>query len=843
MEEGELIERLRAGSDLRPEQLAVEAPEGTFSYAQVEALSNAVAHRLRALGAGPHARIGVSLERGARELIALLAVLKCGGAYIPLVPTHPLDRLKLILEDAEPELMIVEPGSPFAEGAGVPCLVLDDLSRVTAGVSTAPLSVPPEPGQLAYLMFTSGSTGRPKGVEVLRSALDNFLASMAHTPGMSPGQRLLAITTTGFDISGLELFLPLWVGGTVVITDAATARDPRLLLQQLQRSRIDLLQATPATWRLLLEAGWSGDRRLKMLCGGEALSQVLADKLLAAGGELWNMFGPTETTIWSTVERILPGYDRITIGRPIDQTQIYVVGSDRAPVPPMVEGELAIGGVGLARGYRGRPELTQARFVDGVDGARLYLTGDLARMLPDGRFEWLGRLDHQVKIRGVRIELGEVEAVLRLLPGVTEVLVVAETADNGDARLVAYWTGPAERRELIAGARRRLPSGMVPSAWVALPSFPLNTNGKIDRHQLPKANSGWASDRPPVRPGNDLEVRVAAAWCQVLGMPEVMADEDFFTLGGTSQLAVQVVLRLERELGTEISLQTFFSAPTVAGLAARLAQSPGDTGPIVVELQNSEATERPLFCLFGIALYQDLARAMAGRRPVIGAHVPVTYAPRRQTRPSIEEIGRRYAELIRKRQSSGPYDLLGLCFGGIVAYEVARQLEAAGEVVGTVTVINAVLPTGVRVHRRKKLLGKVETFLKAADKQRDLELWLQRQKAQVQAQLPILGKLEAFAHQGQEVIELSVDGPEVEQELQAFAATQKRINASLLVVRGTEEHVPSWMEIDPHLGWAGRAARVTVKNIDSDHLGVLREPYVQGIAQALLDPNTAGAYR
>ncbi|MBK6686556.1 MAG: amino acid adenylation domain-containing protein [Deltaproteobacteria bacterium] len=839
MEGGELIRRLGQASTLRPNYPAVEAPEGTYSFLRVEALSNALAHRLRALGAGAHARIGVSLERGARELVALLAVLKCGGAYIPLVPSHPIERLKLIIEDADPELMIVEPGSPLATNVGVPGLVLDDLDRVTAGISTAPIATPLEPDQLAYLMFTSGSTGRPKGVEVRRSALDNFLASMAHTPGMTAEQRLLAITTSGFDISGLELFLPLWVGGTVVIASAATARDPRLLLQQLERDRIDILQATPATWRLLLESGWTGDRRLKMLCGGEALSKVLADKLLAVGGELWNMFGPTETTIWSTVEQIVPGYDRITIGRPIDQTQIQVVGPDHASLPPLVEGELAIGGAGLARGYRGRPELTQARFVAGPNGDRLYLTGDLARMLPDGRCEWLGRLDHQVKIRGVRIELGEIESVLRLLPGVTEVLVVAETADNGDARLVAYWTGPAERRELIAGARRRLPGGMVPSAWVALPAFPLNTNGKIDRHQLPKAGSRWSSDRPPVWPDNDLEVRIAAAWCRVLDMPEVMADEDFFTLGGTSQLAVQVILQLEQELHTEISLQTFFLAPTVAGLAQKLAQAPGDTGPIMVQLQHSEATEHPLFCLFGIALYQDLARALVGRRVVVGAHVPVTYAPHRQARPTIEEISRRYVELVQKRQAHGPYDLLGLCFGGIVAYEVARQLEALGEEVHTVTVINAVLPSGVRVHRGKKLLGKVETFLKAADKQKDLELWLHRQKAQVQAQLPILGKLEAFASRSHEVVELSVDGPEAEQELESFAATDKWIKAALLVVRGTEEHLPSWMEVDADLGWGGRASRVTVKNIDSDHLGVLREPYVQGIAQALLEATPA----
>lgn len=836
----ELIARLGEVVARRADQVAVEAPEGNFTYRQLEALSNQVAHRLRALGAAPHTRVGVSLERGARELVALLGTLKAGAAYVPIVPSHPVERSRLILEDAEPELLIVEPGSGLIGFGGRPCLVLDDLATVTEGISAEPLSTPVVAGQLAYLMFTSGSTGRPKGVEVLRSALDNFLDSMAHTPGLKEHERLLAITTTGFDISGLELFLPLWVGATVVIADVATAKDPRLLRSMLERSRIDVLQATPATWRLLLEAGWPGDPRLRMLCGGEALSTVLADRLLSAGGELWNMFGPTETTIWSTVERILPGYDRITVGRPIDETTVYVVGPDHEPLPPMHEGELAIGGSGLARGYRGRPELTAARFVTRPNGERIYLTGDLARGLPDGRFEWLGRLDHQVKIRGVRIELGEVEAVLRALPGVTEVVVLAQRSESGDARLVAYWTGPAERRELIAAARRGLPAGMVPSAWVALPGFPLNTNGKIDRPNLPAPTEAWRPEGDLVLPRNDLELRVALAWAEVLGFPEVSVDEDFFTLGGTSQLAVQVILRLEKELGVEISLQTFFSAPTVQGLAKSLGDAPAVTGPIAVPLHRGESNERPLFCLFGVALYQDLARAVAGRRPVIGAHVPVTYAPQRQSRPSIEEIGARYVDLIRRHQPHGPYDLLGLCFGGIVAFEAARQLEIQGERVDSVTVINAILPSGIRVRRRKKLLGKVETFLRSEDKQAGLQRWLQRRKAEVQAQIPLLAKLEAFAQGTEaELVELSVDGPEVEQELEAFAATDRRIRGRLLVVRGTEEEIPTWMEVDPALGWAGRAQEIQVHNIASDHLGVLREPYVQSIAEAVLTPARA----
>jgi amino acid adenylation domain-containing protein len=550
----DLVERFSENVARQPQAAAVEAHDGALTYGELDRRSNRLAHHLGALGIGPGSRVAVSMIRGCGELVALLAVAKAGAAYVPLAPSLPLERLQMLVHDAAPDLLLVSSATPLEADDRERTLVLDRLDLDALPVTRPEVAIDPE--DLQYVMFTSGSTGRPKGVEIPRAAFSNFLGSMEHTPGLAADDRLLAVTTTSFDIAGLELFLPLWVGATVVIADLETARDPRLLRRLLEVSAITTMQATPATWRLLLEAGWRGDGKLRILCGGEAMSRALADRLLAAGGELWNMYGPTETTVWSSVQRIRRGDDRITIGRPIDRTRLYVLDVDGRPLPPGAEGEIGIGGRGVARGYRDRPALTRERFIerDGPDPDRIYRTGDLGRELPDGRLEWLGRLDHQVKLRGHRVELGEVESVLRAVTGVSEVLVVAELHESGDPRLVAYWVGEASREALVDAARLRLPAYMRPAGYVPLEAFPMNANGKIDRNALPRATVLTDGETLTRRPRTDEETRIAAIWRDVLGMPDVPVDQDFFTLGGSSVLAIQVVSRIEREMGVEIPL-------------------------------------------------------------------------------------------------------------------------------------------------------------------------------------------------------------------------------------------------------------------------------------------------
>jgi amino acid adenylation domain-containing protein len=849
--EGDLVRRFREVGQLRAEWTAIEAPDGHFTYREVELLSNRLGHQLAAMGVERDRRVAICLPRGAGELISLLATLKAGGAYVPLDSAHPLERLLGIVEDAAPEVLITDHESPLylQSGFSGPVIFIDDIRRTATELDATPLVGAYDPEDLAYILFTSGSTGRPKGVEITRGAFANFLGSMAHTPGLSPSERLLAITTTSFDIAGLELFLPLWVGATVLIADRETARDPRRLRKRLETDTVSVLQATPTTWRLLLEADWRPGPGMRMLCGGEALPPTLAQRLLEGGGELWNMYGPTETTVWSSLERVHPGFDRITVGRPIDRTTMYVLDDALAALPPEHEGELWIGGSGLARGYFRRPDLTAERFIPdphGRPGQRIYRTGDLGRRLVDGRFECLGRIDHQVKIRGFRIELGEIETVLRAVPGVSEALVVADRSNDAEPRLVAYWIGQAEREALAAGAKRKLPQHMVPAAYVHLEAFPLNTNGKIDRKQLPIPTASALARSSFKALANDTETRIAAIWRNVLGLAEVGADQDFFALGGTSVLAARVINHLDEELGVEIPLQAFYELPTVEGIAARVGRRFSPDAPIVVRLRDGAASRPPLWCVFGVTIYQALARAFEGDQPVIGVHVPNRYRPGRERQPTIDEAARRYVDLIRRHQAHGPYHLVGLCFGGIVAHEIARQLEELGETVAIVTIIDSRLPRGEIIDQ----LGRARAYARHAVEQPGqlpgrIAKHLKRQAAglaslrAVRRALDGVRTVAGVGPDGTEPMDLPFDGPEVEAAVARFAAAPRRLRGPLLVVRATREPTPDWAQIAPDHGWGAFAETVVVRDIPAFHLQVLEEPHVNALAQAMAEARGA----
>jgi amino acid adenylation domain-containing protein len=570
-----LVERLEERCSRRPEKVAVIGPDEQLTYGGLCSRVNRLARRLTELGVGPGRCVAVSLPRGAAELTTLLAVLTAGGAYIPLDPAQPRERLRMIVEDAEPDLLVTWRGAPLANArTSWRAVFLEEELPGLSRFDDKPLHVAVSGDDLAYVLFTSGSTGRPKGVEITRRSLDNLLASMEKQPGLSDGDRLLAITTTMFDIAGVELFLPLCVGATVQIADRETAVDSRRLRATLERDPVTVLQATPATWRSLVEIGWSGDGRLRMITGGEALSRDLANQLLDRGGALWNGYGPTETTVYSTFARVERGGE-IVIGNPIDRTQVYVVDSGGHLAPFGVIGELCIGGAGVARGYRGRPDLTEERFVrdrwgGGTD--RIYRTGDLARLHDSGAFECLGRIDHQVKIRGYRIELGEIESVLRRVPGVGDIVVVSRPSAGGDPRLVGYYTGAAEGAALLERARAALPQYMHPSALVRLPALPLNSNGKVDRKALPEPEASQAVERVRVRPRTELEQRLCEIWQRALGIPEVGVTDDFFVLGGESLLAVKVFDAIHKAFGVDLPLSVLFEAPRIEVLARRLTE-------------------------------------------------------------------------------------------------------------------------------------------------------------------------------------------------------------------------------------------------------------------------------
>ncbi|MGA8890604.1 MAG: amino acid adenylation domain-containing protein [Anaeromyxobacteraceae bacterium] len=818
----DLVEQIQAQACRRPAHVAVEARDGCLTYSDLEATTNRLARRLRVLGVGRESRVGVAVPRGARELCALLATLKAGGAYVPVDPGHPVERVRVILEDAAPEVLIAPSDSPLlgAIPPGTKHLPLDDLAAGTAGFADAPMDEPVAPGQLAYILFTSGSTGRPKGVEVLRSGFANFLRSMALEPGLREDDRFLAITTTTFDISGLELFGPLWVGATAVVVDRQTSMDPRLLASALGRERVNIMQATPATWRMLVDAGWSGTRGLRMYCGGEPLSRDLANRLLALGSELWNLYGPTETTVWSTIERINADGARISIGRPIDRTRVYALDPAGGLVPPGVVGELFIGGDGVARGYRGRPDLTAERFLPdpyGPPGERFYRTGDLGRLLEDGRFECLGRTDHQVKVRGFRIELGEIESTLRTVPGVREVVVVAERQGSSDPRLVAYWIGEATREDLYARAREALAPYMVPSAYARLEAFPLTTSGKVDRKALPRADDVAVENAAPVaieRPRNDTEARIATVWASVLRIDSMGIDQDFFALGGTSLLAVQARSLLEREFGLEIPLRAFFESPTIRSIAGQIGSAVDPDEPIVAWLSRKPAGVPPVFCLLGVQLYQDVAEALLGVQPVVGIHVPTRYRPGDSTSIDIEGIARTYVDAIRAIQPDGPYHLAGFCFGGVVAYEVARQFEATGETVAQVAIFDGGLPGGYRT----RLPSRAKEIAREA-----LHAWRRFRGRPLSVADPAQPS-------GTDLVDLDVTSPDLRSAGRRYERTLGRIRARLLVFRALDRPPGARIPVGPDLGWSRFAERVSVCDIPSNHLELVRPPHSATVA-------------
>jgi amino acid adenylation domain-containing protein len=575
---------LEASARSTPDAVAVIAGSVEVDYRTLDASANRLAHLLGRQGVGRGALAAVCLERTANIPMALAAVLKAGAAYVPLDPTHPEERLRYILEDAEVSCLITTSRLlPILGNVTAKIVLLDEIhAQLQQQPAMAP-TVAVQPDDLAYVIYTSGSTGRPKGVEIEHRNVVSFLEAMLRQPGLTSSDRLLAVTTLAFDIAGLEIWLPLSVGATAVIASQTDVLDGARLASLIDAQGITVLQATPASWRLLLASGWAGSRSLKALCGGEALPADLAAALLDRTAELWNMYGPTETTIWSTAGRVSDATETITIGRPIANTQIFVLETSGRLAPAGVIGELCIGGEGVARGYRKRPELTSEKFVSAAlpDGrtVRLYRTGDLARFRSDGSLEVAGRRDFQVKVRGYRVELGEIEAVLMSCPGVTSCVVVAQSFSSDDQRLVAYVTlqdGAALDAEATrATLRRKLPEYMIPALFVVLPALPLTPNNKIDRNALPPPQSqDVRANNPPIVLMTPDQRRVAELWRQVLQVDHVGLSENFFDLGGHSLLLVNLHAGLKQAFATDFPLIELFQRTTVASQAERLSSVP-----------------------------------------------------------------------------------------------------------------------------------------------------------------------------------------------------------------------------------------------------------------------------
>ncbi|WP_371529227.1 amino acid adenylation domain-containing protein [Streptomyces sp. NBC_01283] len=703
-----------------PDATALWQDGEVITYAGLNARANRLARLLVERGAGPETLVALALPRSPQLVVALLAVQKAGAAYLPVDLGHPRERVAAILAEAGPPAVLTTLDDRHRLPEGQMTLCLDDpelcadlAARDERDLTDADRSGPLRPAHPAYAIFTSGSTGAPKGVVVPHRALLNFLTAMGGTFPLGTADRMLAVTTVAFDIHVLELQLPLLTGASVVVADRDAVLDPAALAGLIRRSGATIMQATPTLWHSLLSEQADAVAGLRMLVGGEALPATLAARMRETGAEVTNLYGPTETTVWSTsaaIEGPVQGAPRI--GSPILNTRAYVLDGALRPVLPGVAGELYLAGEGLARGYLDRPALTAGRFVadpHGAPGARMYRTGDLARWTPDGDLEYLGRTDHQVKVRGHRIELGEIETALVADARVARAAVVVREDRPGDKRLVGYVV-PASAAEsapgvdptapdasgglsesLRAHVRDRLPDYMVPSVVVTLSALPLTPNAKLDRKALPAPDvttgrgTGGRAARTP------QEEVLCGLFAEVLGLESVGIDDDFFELGGHSLLATRLVNRVRAELGTATSIRSIFEAPTVAGLSRRLHEA-DDPFATPLRLRAGQRGSTPYFLVHPVV---GIGWCYSGFITRLGRDTPVYALQARglnadeKCAADLPEMAADYVAQIRAVRPKGPYRLAGWSFGGLVAHEIATRLQGEGEEVELLALLDS----------------------------------------------------------------------------------------------------------------------------------------------------------
>ena len=653
---------------------------------------------------GPDTLIGLCVERSLDMAVAMLGILKSGEAYVPLDPDFPADRLDFYVRDSKMPLVVVHQhllGRLPVSGFRAVCLDAD-RSAIDSQPASNPESTS-KPMDLVYVLYTSGSTGRPNGVAVEHRSLCNLLWSFRREPGLGGLDTILSITTLSFDIHTVEIWLPMIVGARSVIATSEDKKDGQRLIDLLDRHRITVMQSTPATWRLLLTVGWKGKPDLKLLTGGEALTTELAQHLLGRGAEVWNVYGPTETTVWSIIHRVTQRDATVFIGRPVLNTQVYVLDPQRRPAPIGCTGEIWIAGVGLSRGYFGRDELTAARFVpDPFAGgdARMYKTGDFGRIHPNGVLECLGRIDHQVKVRGFRIEIKEIERALEEYKGIAEAVVVAKT-DDGSAALHAYYRGdeggqpaPADLRRFLQG---RLPDYMVPSTFTVLTEFPQTPNAKVDRNALSRRRISircGRGSRNSLRPPPTRRRALAAIWEDLFGVKPISVLDNFHDLGGHSLRAAVLMSRIETKLNHRLPIELLFKRPTVRGLAEAIQQNLELGAEVMAPLQTGGSLP-PLFLIAGVGghVFQFHRFAhLLGPEYVAYGMKAIGVDGSEPPLDCFEAIAQRYVGEILRECPDGPYLLGGYSIGGRIALEVALQLQALGKQVPKLLVFDEFAP-------------------------------------------------------------------------------------------------------------------------------------------------------
>ncbi|MHB8206503.1 non-ribosomal peptide synthetase [Mucilaginibacter sp.] len=640
-------------------------------------------------------RVGLALDRSAEMVIALLAIMKTGAVYIPLDPQFPLNRINYMLEDSQAVILLtsIKYKNHFQSPAKE--LLIEELWETLDNYPATDPEVEVNGNDLVYILYTSGSTGLPKGAQITHQNLVNFLISMQRAPGLTATDKLLAVTTISFDIAGLELYLPLLAGAEIVIADTKATKDGWALLDIIKKEKVSVLQATPYTWRLLLEAGWDASTPLKVICGGEALPLELSQKILERASSLWNVYGPTETTIWSTVKQLTSADEVISIGRPINNTAIYIVDKYLNPLAPGIPGEIYIGGDGVAMGYLNRPELTAEKFVEDPfskqAGNKMYRTGDLGKFMPNGEIECLGRIDAQVKIRGYRIETGVLEYQLAKENDIKQAVVIARPDKFGVDKLLAFIITKNTDEALNTTARihnwkavlkNSLPDYMVPDNFIIVPAMPLTPNGKIDKKALPDPE---ISDTVKLHTGprNETEAVLTGIWQELLGLQQVGIYDNFFDLGGHSLLALRVIANVEKVTSKQFPVNVLFEYQTIEKFAEFLEEDGKKSKLQSLVPIKAAGNNKPLYVVSGINgtafAFVRFANMLDAEQPVYLLQEPQEIGEMEEFPATVEGIAATYIDQILKQNPDGPFAIAGHCFGGIIAFEMAKQMEKMGK--------------------------------------------------------------------------------------------------------------------------------------------------------------------
>ncbi|MFC6646344.1 amino acid adenylation domain-containing protein [Granulicella cerasi] len=847
-----------AKASAEPGRIAINNANANFTYAQLAKRSFSIAHKLVAEGVVPGDRVAVCMGRSVDTVATLLGVLMTGAAYVPLDARYPRQRIDTAMEDSEARLLVTD-----RELDVDPQYRVLQLATVTTQ-STPFIPYANAPNDIAYVIYTSGSTGKPKGVAVPHGALRNLLLGVQHTPGLLPTDTWCAITTISFDIAALEIFLPLMVGARLVLATDNEARTPSLLLTLLKKCNVNVLQATPGAWRALIDEGWDNTLKLRVLIGGEAVSRDLGNSLIERSNSVWNMYGPTETTIWSSATQIKPGKQAPAVGDVLPNQQFYVLDEQLELTPMGRQGELCIGGAGVAVGYWNREERTADRFKPNPFGeGRIYRTGDAARVEPDGTLRLLGRLDFQVKVRGYRIELGEIENVLEQHPAVREAVVahhvLSDTAETaGVTRMIAYVDAPQHAndeekaqtlvRELEDVVARALPEYMMPNVIVALPELPRLMNGKVDRKALPDVfteagdggvsiTGGEASDF--AAPQDFVERQLTDIWQTTLGIARISTRANFFSLAVGSLAAMRLVMKMNRIFAVDFGLATLVSHPTIQDIA-RLIHSQHDAGTTSTLVPiRTEGSKPPLFILHGVGgnilNFMGLARRLGEDQPVYGVQAQSLLSGKAALL-RLEDMAAFYIREMRTVQPHGPYHLLGYSFGGTVAAEMATQLINAGEEVAYLSMLDAKtkdfeaefhssMAVQTKVDRRmKQIMGNTQ-HLSMTDRVKYIANKLGTRSARISARL--FGKLGARR---------MPSWMKVPWDVNLVALQRYNLHTypgRLVLFRATDQDYASGPR---DLGWSRYfPGGVKIYEIRGDHERIFLEPAVGDMAKAIVD--------